>query len=260
MAIIIGSARSDENGNISGGRVGDQTGREVSTQLFYMHSKGWYRLRPKNAEHAKKMAQAMKNACDNENFGYDQGNRAAVKIVKKYGSTKAVTEKTETDCSNLVRACILEATGEDVGEFYTGNEADVLEKSGLFEKRAEVKSSADVCDGDVLVTKTKGHTVIVTSGRARGAETQAPVKKEETPVGPSKTSKWTGKVAHCSKLNVRTNAGKAYPNIKSYPVLNRDNLVDVCDTVKDSSGNNWYYIKIADKFYGFVSASYIEKA
>lgn len=257
MAIIIGSARSDENGNISGGRVGDQTGREVSTQLFYMHSKGWYRLRPKNAEHAKKIAQAMKNACDNENFGYDQGNRAAVKIVKEYGSTKAVTEKTETDCSNLVRACILEATGEDVGEFYTGNEADVLEKSGLFEKRAEVKSSADVYDGDVLVTKTKGHTAIVISGRARGIESNP---ESATSSGPNKTSKWTGKVAHCSKLNVRTYAGKTYPNIKSYPVLNRDNVVAVCDTVKDSSGNDWYYIKIADKFYGFVSASYIEKA
>ena len=40
--IIIGSARHDENGKYSGGMVGDQTGKEVSTQNFYVSSKGWY--------------------------------------------------------------------------------------------------------------------------------------------------------------------------------------------------------------------------
>ena len=41
MAVIIGSARIDENGNIHGGKPGDQTGREVSTQAWYQHRKGW---------------------------------------------------------------------------------------------------------------------------------------------------------------------------------------------------------------------------
>ena len=42
MAVIIGSARHDEHGNCySGGKAGDQTGQEVSTQKFYNHSKGW---------------------------------------------------------------------------------------------------------------------------------------------------------------------------------------------------------------------------
>ena len=46
MAVIIGSARHDEHGNCySGGKAGDQTGQEVSTQKFYNHSKGWYVLR-----------------------------------------------------------------------------------------------------------------------------------------------------------------------------------------------------------------------
>lgn len=40
MAVIIGSARHDEHGNCySGGKAGDQTGQEVSTQKFYNHSK-----------------------------------------------------------------------------------------------------------------------------------------------------------------------------------------------------------------------------
>ena len=167
--IIVGSARIDENGNISGGAAGDQTGNEVSTQAFYMHSKGWYCLRPKNAAHAAKMAVSMANACANNNIGYDQNNRNAVSMVRKYGSTAVIAERTETDCGNLVRACILEATGVDVGEFYTGNEAGALENSGLFQGRFTVANSSEVYDGDVLVTKSTGHTVIVVSGRPRSS-------------------------------------------------------------------------------------------
>lgn len=164
--IKVGSARIDENGNVKGGKVGDQTGKEVSEQAFYMHSKGWTGYRLKNVSDANKAAQGMIDACNNDNIGYDQANRAMVEMVKKYGSPSKITEKTETDCSNLVRAIILYATGKDVGNFSTANEGSVLEKSGLFAKFT-VKSSDDVYNGDVLVTKTKGHTVIVTSGRPR---------------------------------------------------------------------------------------------
>ena len=78
MGIIFGSARIDENGNISGGTAGDQTGNEVSTQAYYMHSKGWYDLRPKDADVAAKIAEAMQQACENNNIGYDQNQRNTV--------------------------------------------------------------------------------------------------------------------------------------------------------------------------------------
>lgn len=42
MGLVVGSARIDENGKISGGALGDNNGREVSTQPYYLHSKGWY--------------------------------------------------------------------------------------------------------------------------------------------------------------------------------------------------------------------------
>ena len=56
MKVVIGSARSDERGQYSGGKRGDQrqtkapdyTG-EVSLQNFYLHRKGWRILRPKYA-------------------------------------------------------------------------------------------------------------------------------------------------------------------------------------------------------------------
>ena len=162
MAIKIGSARSDERGKLSGGKVGDQTGREVSEQPFYVHKKGWYILRPKSIEHAIGIAERMHAACNNPNLGYDQSNRNG---VIKYGiDTKT---KTECDCSALVRACVKEATGKDPGNFTTSNEVAVLSATGLFETVAAYTSKSIICTGDVLVTKTKGHTVICTAGAVR---------------------------------------------------------------------------------------------
>lgn len=166
--MIIGSARCDENGKLVNGLAGDQTGKEISTQEYYLHPKGWYLLRPKSVEHAEAIAKAMKDACDNSCCGYDQNQRTTgITQLKKYGSMKAIETNCEFDCSSLIRGCIYEATGKDVGDFYTGNEPDVLEDSGLFEDRVAVTSSTVLCNGDVLVTKKKGHTVAVVSGRSR---------------------------------------------------------------------------------------------
>ena len=160
MAVIIGSARHDEHGNCySGGKAGDQTRQEVSTQKFYNHSKGWDVLRAKDIDVADKLAEAMQIACDNENIGYDQSERYGV--VKLGIETKV---KTECDCSSLVRACIIYATGKDVGDFNTANERSVLLKSGLFTDVGSYRIGELLYNGDVLVTRTKGHTVIVVSG------------------------------------------------------------------------------------------------
>ena len=128
MAVIIGSARHDEHGNCySGGKSGDQTGQEVSTQKFYNHSNGWNVLRAK-----------------------DNGINTKV--------------KTECDCSSLVRACIIYASGKDVGDFNTSNERSVILKSGLFKDVGSYEQGNTLYNGDILVTRTKGHTVIVTGG------------------------------------------------------------------------------------------------
>lgn len=160
MAVIIGSARHDEHGNCySGGKAGDQTGQEVSTQKFYNHSKGWYVLRAKDDKVAEKLAKAMQIACGNSNIGYDQSERYG--IIKHGINTKV---KTECDCSSLVRACIIYASGKDVGDFNTSNERSVILKSGLFEDVGSYKVGDTLYNGDILVTRAKGHTVIVVSG------------------------------------------------------------------------------------------------
>lgn len=70
---------------------------------------------------------------------------------------------------------------------------------------------------------------------------------------------YTGQVTAFS-LNVRTWAGAEYPNIKKYPTLNKGNKVDVMNfTQKAKDGTSWYYIRIAGKYFGFVSEKYIKK-
>lgn len=168
MSLQIGHASKDENNRIQGGSAGDQTGREVCIRSYYMNSKGWYVLRPKSVEIANAIAKAMKEACKNNNIGYDQNNRDGVIVkLRSYKTLGKIGVKTECDCSSLVRACCIQA-GFDPGNFTTGNEANVLKKSGYFEKRVAVTSSTVLYDGDVLVTKTKGHTVIVVDGNPRG--------------------------------------------------------------------------------------------
>ena len=169
MAVIIGSARQDERGRYSGGKAGDQTGREVSTQNFYNHSKGWNVLRAKDNKVAKKLAEAMKIACDNSNIGYDQSERYG---VIKHGIESKV--KTECDCSSLVRACIIYATGKDVGDFNTENERSVILKSGLFDDIGSYRNGNMLYNGDILVTRTKGHTVIVVSGAKKSKNNYYP--------------------------------------------------------------------------------------
>lgn len=163
--IRIGSARIDERGKLVGGKAGDQTGKEVSEQNFYVHSKGWFVLRPKTEDHAEKIAERMRTACSNSNLGYDQNQRLGV--IKNGIDSKV---KTECDCSSLVRACVKEATGKDPGNFNTSNEKGVLYATGLFEQVRTYNSMMQLFVGDILVTKTKGHTVIVTDGQRRKNE------------------------------------------------------------------------------------------
>lgn len=171
MALIIGSARHDENGKYTNGRNGDQDGTEVSTQTYYLHPKGWYVLRPEAAIQADALAAAMLEACNNNNIGYDQNDRNLIAYVRKYGSLAEISVQCDTDCSDLVRACVFQAMGIDTGDFYTLTEPGVLERTGYFKSRETVTKDTILYNGDVLVTMSKGHTAIVVSGRPRSEYT-----------------------------------------------------------------------------------------
>ena len=142
--VQIGSARLNESGKTTGGKAGDQTAREVSTQAWYMHIKGWIVLRAKDPAVREKIAYAMAAACANEHIGYCQSHRTGATLAAApYGYDPArIQQDTETDCSELVRLCCLYA-GIKVPSFNTASEKTVLEKTGHF----TVYTDGEHCNG-----------------------------------------------------------------------------------------------------------------
>lgn len=225
MSVIFGSARIDERGKAIGGKAGDQTGKEVSTQAYYKHSKGWRVFRAKDPAKRKLIAEAMRRACNNNNIGYDQGQRLTLyEAVKDFGFDPAkATKAVETDCSALERVCCAFA-GITLPNFVTSNQASALLNSGAFEemKGAKYTDQEDwLEEGDILVTRTKGHTVVVlTSGD----------KAEVAPTEPAgdltiATGTW----------NVRSGPGTGWPVVKT--VKGGDKLQSVDD-------NDWIPVLI----------------
>lgn len=186
MSVIVGSARIDENGRAYGGQAGDQTGKEVSTQNYYVHSKGWRVLRAKDPYVRKKLVVAMKASCANNRIGYDQYERNSLyKAAEKVGfDISKVTTLCETDCSALVRVCIAYAAGITnlPSSMRTTDMCKLIVATGAFVELKESKyttGSAYLCAGDILCTKTQGHTVIVLSDGSK-AETTIPAVQKWT--------------------------------------------------------------------------------
>ena len=286
MAVIIGSARIDERGKISGGKDGDNNGREVSTQNYYAKPAGapWRVLRPKNATKAAKIAACMRKACANDHIGYNQNRRLTLyNLAKPHGfDVSKVTQNCSTDCSALVRVCCAYA-GIAVGNFTTSNETRMLLATGEFVEMADKKyrtGSAYLREGDVLVTPSKGHTVVVLSsgnaseplpsagsdstvlgtggsapaGRASEGEGATAIDKAEklpeaTPE-PAVSDAGSGRqlALKPGKWNLRAGPGTAYPPI---------NTVSDGEAVRVDVGG-WVFVKAGDKL-GWIGPSAISE-
>lgn len=233
--VIVGSARIGENGKVTGGARGDQKQTvtpdykgEVSLQYFYESPKGYNVLRAKSDAHAVKIARKMLTACNNPNVGYRQDDRLGV-IINGVDSKV----KTNCDCSSLVRACVKEGAGKDPGDFTTANEAARLEATGLFEPRIPYVKGMILYTGDILVTKTKGHTLIVVEGaRRHAAETRYFDKyagTSESIVTALETIGENSSFSHRSKIaaanDITGYKGTSEQNIRMVNLLKRGKLI-----------------------------------
>lgn len=226
--VKVGSARIDENGKAKGGKAGDQTGKEVSTQSWYKHNKGWRVFRAKDPVKANMIAQDMQWACDNKHIGYDQGQRLTLYNTAKEVdfNCKKVTKDCETDCSALVRVCCAYA-GIMLPNFRTPTEPVALLESGEFVemKGAKYTDSSDYLKrGDILVTKTQGHTVVVLNDGSK-ADNPDPVYTDHVEV--------TG-----GSVNVRT-----APNTQTGKIIGVAHRGDVFPYQGETSENGWFLIE-----------------
>ncbi|MBQ5833154.1 MAG: hypothetical protein IIW43_06710, partial [Selenomonadales bacterium] len=174
MAVKIGHASISENNTIRG-EAGDQTGKEVCSRNWYKHSKGWVLIRCTVPGMAKYIAEAMTLAHPNEDIGYDQIENDTLwdNIDTRNFDPSKTTKPVETDCARLVRVCVQYAYKKmgikgTCPDFYTATLASKLVGTGYFKKYTSSKYTKQddyLMVGDILVTKTKGHTcVVLTNG------------------------------------------------------------------------------------------------
>lgn len=156
---------------------------------------------------------------------------------------KATGTATATVDNLFVRT---EPNGEVIGELMKGN-------------RFEINGIKDGSWTQVKVAGIGVGYVWTDYIQADGTPSTKPPKQEITNKQDKTERLYVGKVT-ANILNVRTWAGTEYPQIKSYPTLEKGNLVDVMNFTQTAvDGGQWYYIRIAGKYYGFVSAQYIVK-
>lgn len=253
MTYYIGSARHDENGKYTGGKAGDQTGQEVSTQKMYNYPSkgGWICYRFKDPYKAVAMRTAMLTACGNNHIGYSQSGRYG---LMKYGIH--TTTNTNTDCSILIRACIKEAADVDVGDFTTASEGTALMNSGLFDKVGKVTTASKLYEGDILVTAKKGHTAAVTTGLDRVASSKVESAKTAVALnrvyGVKYAQTFTGKTGLAANNKTRVLILQHAINLDYKAGLKEDGIFGN----KTATALGSHYVKYGEKQY-MVSAAEI---
>lgn len=164
MSVLCGWASIDERGKVSGGKAGDQTGREVKLGNWYNFGQKTC-LRWKDKDLAKEYVKVIKSLCNNKHVGYDQNQRTSLFNELKqvdWDYTK-LNKNVECDCSELVACavnCVLKKAAIS-SSVYTGNLNAALVNSGYFKKLTGSKycqSYSYLCKGDVL--NAPGHHVI----------------------------------------------------------------------------------------------------
>jgi hypothetical protein len=186
--ITFGSARIDERGRISGGKAGDQTGRELSTQGAYIYGGGWdVCIRIKDKVKRQKYIDFIKWACDSKHIGYDQSNRLTLynELKKLHFSYKHLSKNVECDCSSLVSCGLIVAGFDKINPANTTAtlEDDIVKKYpndfSVFSKRYKngdhTKISKWWRNGDIL-NKYGHHVVTVVSGGRKNTIVKATKK------------------------------------------------------------------------------------
>lgn len=237
MAVRIGHASIDENGRVSGGKVGDQTKKEICIRNWY--KKPWnVMLICKDKKIADKAADYMEAICKNKNYGYDQSQRTTgYESIEENGVEKG---KGEFDCSSLIASCYRLAGLEVNVNCTTRNLKAALLATGKFkayEDNAHVNTSSYAKRGAVYLSE--GHHVVMALGSGSKATKSEPLKSEVEGSG--------GKYeVTATLLNVRSGPGTSNKIVKVY----KKGKVVTITSKKEGWGkcsDGWLNLKYAQK-------------
>lgn len=238
--VRIGNARIDENGRVSGGQAGDQTGLEVAIEPWYLHKQGWVVIRAKDSKVRERIAICMEAACANNFIGYNQdGSWELYDKSKQYGwDCSKVNVTANTDCSSLVRTCVAFAAQKEIAWFSTLNEVTVLDGTKLFDILTDAKytkSSDYLLRGDILCTCTQGHTVVVLDNGSKAGQTTTEPSSNAAQGNTALCGKGIGTAVTRQAMNVRNGADIS---AKSIAVIGTGVAVEVLDI----TASGWYRI------------------
>lgn len=188
------AAKIDENGNASGGKAGDQTGKEVMKQTYANYSKGWdgvLRLQQgklTKAEYQRALNRLMRCAClfaENDHIGYDQHERSSLwDTMNKRGWKMRYAPhigNCECDCSMLmgvVANCALKPIKAIQGtvpkDVYTGNMVEIFKELKGKSRWTWIESGINFTSGNGLkrgdILLNEGHHTALFLGSSNRGE------------------------------------------------------------------------------------------
>lgn len=139
MANKFAWASIDEKGNISGGKAGNQNGKELVVGNYYTFGQNRV-IRFKSVKYGRKAGKIAKKLAKNKNIGYDQHQRTTLynlaqrcdwdykKLLKELKKTKV-----ETDCSAFCSTVInLAYSRKIINCCTTSTIVDACKKTGKF--------------------------------------------------------------------------------------------------------------------------------
>lgn len=277
---MISNSGHDENGKYSGGKAGDQTGKEWAIIEWY--NRPWKCvIRHPNAKVREKIASLSEKAANNDNIGYDQGQRVSYwnELAKVKYNPASIKTKCEADCSSGVMANV-KAAGyllnnaklKEVSITSTHYMREMLRKAG-FEILTESKyltSDKYLLRGDILLND--GHHTA--TNLTNGSKASTVASNNAKPGGNTSNSSKPSKVkVDSAKSFKKSIAGTYIVNTSTDPLMLRSGAgtnktiiakmpkgakVQCYGYYTEVNGVKWYYI-VYDGQEGFASSEHLKK-
>ena len=193
---LCGWASIDERGKGRGGKVGDQTGREVKTGQWYNFGQK-YVIRYKDEKMAKKHASCLKKICNGNLCGYDMDNRGSLysELKKVRFIVDDLKVKCETDCSALQCTMAICAGAKNIQLWASGSMKDGFDGKSGFGHNSDFIILTDkkyLTSGDYLlpgdISVAPGHHVIGSIEAGSKSKNETRGKAHNSSTGKTNTS------------------------------------------------------------------------
>lgn len=272
MTVLIGHASISEKGTVNGAK-GDSTKKEVCTRSFYDKPWDFVAIHP-DPKVREKHAEAVEDACANNNIGYGQDDRNTLNDkAKKVNYDLSKVGKCNCDCSSLqnVAAMASGAPGVKYGSngWVTSNMEKNLKAAGykIIKDSAYLKSAAYCVRGAIYV-KSGSHTVCGLTNGSKAAQTlkKAGIPSSNTGTTVSSAVKaegaqefdktLAGTYKTTTGLNMRTGAGTDKKIMLTVP--EGASVRNYGYYTEDGTGKKWLYVTYKGVT-GFCSSKCLKK-